>query len=335
MERRTLLVLLLSLPAAIGAWASLREPGIAADDSRWRTDPVKAFDQAAVSRFEIDSRAHGRLVLSKRGAAGDRAAGQMWTFADQSEEEVDADDADALASGVANLYFTEPARADAATLRSLRLDEDNGVHLVASGTGGLLADLVVGVSKDRFTLVRRPGGDQVWQVSGLPLAFLHYDRQQWRNRTALSFDPADMISATLESAGSRMIIASVGVDEATSSSRWHIRVDGRQGEPMLETTSDRRIDRAVAELSHLRADEIAEGVVGSARLVWRVRLPRSSHQVQVWGADARGCFAQVDDRLTKYHLPAERCRELDAPLEIFRRVSGKAVATAGRTSRSR
>lgn len=141
----------------------------------------------------------------------------------------------------------------------LEVDAAHGVHVVASGEGGELANLWIGATRSGNTMVRVEGEDQVVTVRGSIKFAFNKALREWRDRGVLDLESDDVVAMSWQGPNGtfRFTRPMVAAEETEAAPEGEEDADE---EPAGPTYGEWQI----AEVSYLPAAEADAGVPANA-----------------------------------------------------------------------
>jgi hypothetical protein len=242
-HRLPIAVVLLLVMAGGTAWAlQKRDTPSPAIDNESATE-LPALERDAIEALEI-TRAGGETIRVER-------EGDEWRLVAPLEAEVEESTVNAALDKLTTFEMTGHAATRAENHERLEVDAAHGVHVVAHGESGVLANLFIGAFRGGNTMVRIDGEDPVLAVRGSVKYAFDKELKEWRNRRIVNEDPAHVRAVAID-AGERHLRF-----ERNAEDQW---VEAA-GQAPIERFSAAKVQSIVSTLARMRAtDFAAEGV---------------------------------------------------------------------------
>jgi uncharacterized protein DUF4340 len=138
--------------------------------------PLHAIDKSKIDRIEIHRPGEDgdETALAKRGDA--------WRVAAPVDAVADGRAVENALTKIGELTLMDEASRSKDVHESLGVDEAHALHLVAKEGNATRLDLLVGALRGGFTMVRIPGNDTTYRVSGSILQVFNKATKDWRDK---------------------------------------------------------------------------------------------------------------------------------------------------------
>lgn len=205
--------------------------------------PLPTVSRDAITEVAITRPGQPAIRLVKQGAT--------FRVAAPVEAEADTTAVDAVLEKLTTLEFVTVAATNASNHAVLEVDDAHAIHVVAKGQGGAaVIDLRIGAYRGGNTMIRVNGANDVLAVRGSIKYAFNKELREFRNRTILDVDGADVRAVSFVSDQGTFRF------ERTASDEWVQAA----GERPIERFSASKVDGIVSALARLRASDFAAPV---------------------------------------------------------------------------
>jgi hypothetical protein len=252
MNRKTLTAVAAFAILGLVAFFVLRQPekGERAAD---RVRPVAKIDPLALDTITVTR--SGVTSMLKREAGKFKVTAPVAAAADDTAVK-------AAFEALEQLDFGNLVTEDKAKQAEFQVDDAKAIHVVAKNekSGAALADLLVGKAVGNGTMVRVPGKDQIWQVTGPLRATFDKGPADWRNRDVSTFSTADAETITVKAKSGGMVVLKKNGKTAAGEDKWSVV----SSVPKFDRVDDSVANGLVGSLSAFKTNDFASGMAPAA-----------------------------------------------------------------------
>lgn len=150
---------------------------------------VAKEDVEAITKIEIKNADKGNVTLEKKGDA--------WELTAPLSAKANAANVRSLLDNLKEIKVKESIDRGTGTYKQYELDDEKGVHVVASKGDAKVFDAYFGKSGSRGQLARAGAKDGVWVVGGYSSFLYTREVKNWRETSILKFEDANVIQVSV------------------------------------------------------------------------------------------------------------------------------------------